>query len=66
MRALKQVLHINCLFECSGHEQELLATKGALTTNMLCASSQVRRDLGDVGQVLFLLSGLVSRSRSVC
>ena len=33
---------------------------------MLCASSQVRTDLGDVGQVLFLPSGFVSRSRSVC
>ena len=54
------------LSECSGHWQELLSTKGALTTSMLCASSQVRRDLGDVGQVLFLPSGFVSRSRSVC
>ena len=46
MRALKQFLHIHCLFECSGHLQELLVTKGALTTIVLCASSQVRRDLG--------------------
>ena len=35
-------------------------------TNMLCASSQVNRDLGDDDQSLFFLSGMGSRSLSVC
>ena len=42
-----------------GRWQELLAVRRTLTTNMLCASSQVERDLG-VDDQLFLVSGMVS------
>ena len=42
--------------------QELRATRGTLTTSLLCAPSQGKVVLGDDGQMLFLLSGVVSRS----
>ena len=59
-RCHSQVLFFAFTVFAHGRWQELLAVRRTLTTNMLCASSQVERDLGVDDQLLFLLSGTVS------